>query len=273
MTCLLVGHVSDTRGIVVTPPNATGSSSLAAKATTPLIHLDLTSNNFFGPIPPFFSTFPNLRKLSLVFNLLDDVVLPSLFNITTLKTLNLSFNPFLPSLIPHSLSNLVNLETLWLSGCNLVGPILDSLRNLVLDFSINNLYGPIPSSLTRLTALTQIEFYNNSFFDQLPKEMSNLTSLRLIDRVAVECCKLAQPLWLRLFGNKLIGKLLENLGKNALLKWLDVFNNWFFGRIPRSLCEHGKLEELRMLESKCSEKILTSLGGYRSLSRVRLGTN
>ncbi|KAG4384225.1 hypothetical protein GLYMA_13G235000v4 [Glycine max] len=273
-----------------------------------LLHLDLTGNNFSGPIPPSFATFPNLQTLSLVYNLLDDVVSPSLFNITTLKTLNLSFNPFLPSPIPHSLGNLTNLETLWLSGCNLVGPIPESLGNLVnlrvLDFSFNNLYGPIPSSLTRLTALTQIEFYNNSLSAEFPKGMSNLTSLRLIDvsmnhlsgTIPDELCRLpleslnlyenrftgelppsiadSPNLYeLRLFGNKLAGKLPENLGKNAPLKWLDVSTNRFSGGIPESLCEHGELEELLMLENEFSGEIPASLGGCRRLSRVRLGTN
>ncbi|WVY94610.1 hypothetical protein V8G54_033698 [Vigna mungo] len=280
--------------------------------TLPLLpslrYLDLTGNNFSGPIPPSFGTFQNLQTLSLVFNLLDDVFPPSLFNITSLKTLNLSYNPFHPSPIPHSIGNLTNLETLWLSACNLVGPIPDSVGNLknlrVLDLTFNNLYGPIPSSLTRVTTLKQIELYNNSLSGELPRGLSNLTSLRLFDvsmnhlsgSIPDELCRLpleslnlyengltgelppsiadSPNLYeLRLFGNKLTGSLPDSLGKSGPLRWVDVSTNRFSGGIPASLCDHGELEEMLMLGNQFSGEIPASLGLCRSLTRVRLGKN
>lgn len=246
--------------------------------------------------------------LSLVYNLLESSIPPSLANITSLKTLNLSFNPFLPSPIPPEIGNLTNLEVLWLSSCNLVGNIPHSFGKLkklsVFDLSMNSLEGSIPSSIVEMTSLKQIEFYNNSFSGELPAGMSNLTSLRLIDismnhiggEIPDELCRLpleslnlfenrftgelpvsiadSPNLYeLKVFENLLTGELPEKLGKNGPLIYFDVSNNKFSGRIPVSLCERGALEELLMIHNEFSGEIPGSLGECRTLTRVRLGFN
>ncbi|KAL2341842.1 hypothetical protein Fmac_009782 [Flemingia macrophylla] len=233
---------------------------------------------------------------------------PSLFNLTTLTTLNLSYNPFLPSPLPPSLSNLTNLHTLWLTQCNLHGQIPSSIGNLLnlrlFDLASNNLHGPIPTSITRLTNLLQIELYNNSLSGHLPPGISNLTSLRLIDvsmnnltgpipdelcRLPLESLNLYENAFtgglppsiahspnlyeLRLFGNRLSGTLPETLGSNAPLTWLDVSSNRFSGSIPPSLCQKAQLEEVLMLDNDFSGGIPASLAACRSLTRVRLGNN
>lgn len=246
--------------------------------------------------------------LSLVYNLLESSIPPSLANITSLKTLNLSFNPFLPSPIPPEIGNLTNLEVLWLSSCNLVGNIPHSFGKLkklsVFDLSMNNLDGSIPSSIVEMTSLKQIELYNNSFSGELPVGMSNLTSLRLIDismnriggEIPDELCRLpleslnlfenrftgelpvsiadSPNLYeLKVFENLLTGELPEKLGKNGPLIYFDVSNNKFSGRIPVSLCERGALEELLMIHNEFFGEIPGSLGECRTLTRVRLGFN
>lgn len=270
--------------------------------------MDLTGNNFSGDIPESFGRFRSLEVLSLVENLLDGVVPPFLGNVSTLKQLNLSYNPFTPSDIPSELGNLTNLEILWLAGCNLVGRIPDSLGRLSrltdLDLSLNSLQGAIPASITRLSSVVQIELYNNSFSGVLPAGMSNLTSLRLLDAsmnklagpIPEELCEL--PLEslnlyenllegelptsitkspnlfeLRLFGNRLSGELPNDLGKNSPLLWIDVSNNQFTGELPESLCEKGVLEELLLIHNSFSGQIPSSLSKCHSLTRVRLANN
>ncbi|KAM1287799.1 hypothetical protein ACFX2J_001679 [Malus domestica] len=85
-------------------------------ATLPnLKYLDLTENNFSGPIPDSFSRLQKLKVLSLVYNLIKSTIPQFLDNISTLKMLNLSYNPFHPGRIPAELGNLTNLEVLWLT--------------------------------------------------------------------------------------------------------------------------------------------------------------
>ena len=245
----------------------TGSLPETLPLLPKLIYLDLTGNNFSGPIPLSFGSFKSLEILSLVSNLLEGTIPPSLGNITSLKMLNLSYNPFYPGRIPPEIGNLTNLEVLWLTQCNLVGVIPETLGKLKklkdLDLALNDLYGSTPSSLTELTSLRQIELYNNSLSGELPKGMGNLSSLRLLDasmnhltgRIPTELCSLSleslnlyENLYeLRLFGNRLTGRLPENLGKRSPLRWLDVSSNQFWGNIPASLCDFGELEEVLMI--------------------------
>lgn len=273
-----------------------------------LRHLDFTGNNFSGDIPESFGRFRRLEVLSLVGNLMDGTLPPFLGNISTLKQLNLSYNPFAPSRIPPELGNLTSLEILWLTQCNLVGPIPDSLGRLKrltdLDLALNYLHGPIPSSLTGLSSVVQIELYNNSLSGGLPAGMRNLTTLRLFDAstneldgtIPDELCQLpleslnlyenrfegklpesiadSPNLYeLRLFQNRLSGVLPKDLGKKSPLLWLDISYNQFSGAIPASLCSKGVLEELLLIHNSFSGEIPASLSECSSLTRVRLGNN
>ncbi|KAM1089864.1 hypothetical protein ACFX19_017783 [Malus domestica] len=85
----------------------------ALPATLPdLKYLNLTVNNFSGPIPYSFGRFQKLEVLSLVYNLIESTIPQFLDNISTLKMLNLSYNPFHLGQIPTELGNLTNLEDL-----------------------------------------------------------------------------------------------------------------------------------------------------------------
>lgn len=241
-------------------------------------------------------------------NLFDEKVPPHLGNISTLKVLNLSYNPFSPSPIPPEYGNLVNLEVLWLTACNLVSTIPSSLGNLKrlidLDLSVNALTGPIPHSLTSLSSVVQIELYNNSLSGSIPVGWSNLFSLRRFDasmnalegEIPADLCglpleslnlyenRLSGPLpesvalspnlyELRLFGNQLTGELPRDLGRNSPLIVLDASGNLFNGTIPVGLCEKGVLEELLLIDNSLSGKIPENLGKCWSLTRVRLKNN
>ncbi|PSS04809.1 Receptor-like protein kinase [Actinidia chinensis var. chinensis] len=187
-----------------------------------------------------------------------------------------------------------------------MGPIPDSLGRLVdLDLALNDLVGPVPSSLTELASVVQIELYNNSLTGELPATgWSNMTKLRLLDAsmneltgtIPDELCslpleslnlyenqfegKLPENLVkspnlyeLRLFSNRLTGELPRDLGKNSPLMWVDVSNNLFSGKIPATLCEKGALEELLMIHNTFSGELPASLGDCRKLTRVRFGYN
>ncbi|KAJ7948367.1 Receptor-like protein kinase [Quillaja saponaria] len=232
----------------------------------------------------------------------------SLGNISTLKELQIAYNPFSPSLIPSEFGNLTNLEVLWLTGCNLFGPIPSSLGRLTrlknLDLSVNRLSGSIPSSVVQLKSIVQIELYNNSLSGDLPLGMSNLTNLRRFDASMNEltgiipdglCSLQLESLnlyenrfegslpesisWspnlkeLKLFNNSLNGQLPRELGKNSSLQYLDVSYNQFSGEIPETLCEKGELIDLLLIYNSFSGKIPDSLGKCQTLNRVRLRQN
>ncbi|KAJ6769894.1 LEUCINE-RICH REPEAT RECEPTOR-LIKE PROTEIN KINASE FAMILY PROTEIN-RELATED [Salix purpurea] len=281
--------------------NINSTLPLDISACQNLQHLDLSQNLLTGTLPHTLADLPNLRYLDLTGNNFSG-------NITTLRMLNLSYNPFTPGRIPPEFGNFTNLEILWLSQCNLIGEIPDSLGRLKklrdLDLAYNNLVGSIPKSLTELTSVVQIELYNNSLTGGLPRGMGKLTELKRFDAsmnrltgwIPDELCQLpleslnlyengftgtlppgiadSPNLYeLRLFQNGLTGELPQNLGKNAPLRWLDVSNNNLTGQIPASLCQYGELEEILMIYNSFSGQIPESLSHCRSLTRVRLGYN
>lgn len=270
--------------------------------------LELQENNFTGDIPASFGEFTQLESLSLFNNLLNGTISSSLGNISTLKELRLAYNPFQPGQLPSQLSNLTNLEYLWLSGCNLVGEIPESLTRLTkltnLDLSFNGLTGSIPSSITEMKSIEQIELFKNSLSGELPVKWVNTTTLlrfdasmnQLTGTIPNELCELqleSLNLYenrlegtlpesiarsknlseLKLFNNKLRGGLPSELGKYSPLQTLDLSYNQFSGEIPDGLCEKGSLEDLVLIYNSFSGKIPQSLGKCRSLRRVRLRHN
>ncbi|KAJ4977275.1 hypothetical protein NE237_002381 [Protea cynaroides] len=301
-TCVNLQHLNLAQNLLVGPL----PSSLSDIPN--LRHLDFTGNNFSGDIPTSLGRFPKLEVLSLVGNLFNGTIPSFLGNISTLKQLNLSYNPFAPSQIPPDLGNLINLEVLWFTQCNLVGQIPDSLGMLQslldLDLAINSLHGPIPKSITNLSSVVQIELYNNSLSGGFPPGMSNLKALRRLDAsmndlngtIPEELCglsleslnlyenRLEGPLpesivkspnlyELKLFQNQLTGELPKELGTNSPLKTIDVSQNQFSGNIPVNLCANGSLQELLLISNMFTGQIPESLGHCLSLTRVRMMGN
>ncbi|XP_060188063.1 receptor-like protein kinase HSL1 [Lycium barbarum] len=273
-----------------------------------LRYLNLNGCSFSGNIPASFGRFRQLETLDLTENILTGKVPAVLGNVTSLKRLELAYNPFEPSHFPPELGNLTNLETLWLSMCNLVGSIPLSIEKLSrltnFDVSNNGLVGSIPSKIFQLNSIVQMELYNNSLTGVLPMGWSNLTKLRRLDvstnkltgTIPDELCELpleslnlfenkfeglfpesiakSPNLYeLKLFSNRFSGSLPSELGKNSALQNLDVSYNKFSGKIPESLCEMGALEDLIMIYNSFSGSVPDSLGNCWSLLRVRFRGN
>ncbi|KAK3000123.1 hypothetical protein RJ639_024686 [Escallonia herrerae] len=273
-----------------------------------LKHLNLDGNSLTGEIPESFGSFRGLETLGLAGNLLTGTVPGFLSNVTSLKSLQLAYNPFRPGRLAPRLGNLSNLETLWVSQCNLWGQIPETFSRLSrltsLDVSNNRLNGSIPTLIFRLTSLVQIELFNNSFTGEIPAGWSNLTALRnfdasmnrLVGAIPDELCELPlASLFLyenelegvlpdsiarspnlfemKLFTNRLTGSLPTDLGKNSPLQILDVSENQFSGKIPPNLCGKGALVELLLIYNTFSGEIPVSLGQCWSLSRVRMRSN
>ncbi|XP_057755686.1 receptor-like protein kinase 5 [Arachis stenosperma] len=205
-----------------------------------LRHLDLSQNTLVGTIP---SSPPSTTSTS------PSTTSPATFSLNSATLFTASIQLLCAESAPKS-TQLANLKELWHSGCNLIGPIPNSIGNLTrlenLDLSKNKFTGEIPESLSGLNSVFQIELYENALTGALPRG---------------------------LFRNELVGSLPSELGSNSLLQIIDVSFNRFSGELPAGLCRWGKLEELLMLFNSFSWKISESLGNCTSLRRVRIGNN
>ncbi|CAI9106035.1 OLC1v1005090C1 [Oldenlandia corymbosa var. corymbosa] len=149
-----------------------------------LEYLDLYYNNFSGtPIPPFLGSLKNLRYLDLDANFVD---LPpdSFCNLTSLISMDLSFNQFEGS-IPLCIGNLSSLTSLYLESNKLGGELPDELGNLkqltTLDLSVNYFEGPIPSSFGQLSMMKSLNLNANQLNGTIPPALLNLTELDTLD--------------------------------------------------------------------------------------------
>ncbi|KAL0910333.1 hypothetical protein M5K25_021306 [Dendrobium thyrsiflorum] len=300
--CSSLTHLDLSQNLLVGPLPSLSSLRL-------LRYLDFAGNNFSGGIPPSFALLPSLEILSLTANLLDETIPSFLGDISTLRQLNLSYNPFSPGRIPSSLANLTNLEILWLAGCSLVGDIprplghLSKLTNL--DISGNSLTGGIPDTLSGLSSVIQIELYSNSLTGTFPAGLSNLTSLRRIDAAMnslsgpipddvfsipeLESLHLyknqfngslpsttamaGKLLEFRIFSNNLSGPLPANLGNSSPFMFLDLSGNQLTGEIPKEICQGGVLQELLIFDNYLSGGLPQGLGQCQTLTRIRLANN
>ncbi|KAK1435262.1 hypothetical protein QVD17_01023 [Tagetes erecta] len=160
--------------------------------------LDLSSNNFYGPIPNVSSALQWLdlskNKFNGKINFVCQIVDGFLF------FLDLSQNSFTGQ-IPDCLWHFKELKLL-------------SLGN-------NNLFGRLPASIKYLFNLEIMYLYNNSLSGELPLSLKKCTSLTFLE----------------LGSNNFSGHIPVWIGENLPgLYTLSLTSNNFFGTIPSQLC-------------------------------------
>ncbi len=107
------------------------------------------------------------------------------------------------------------------------------------------LAGPIPLSLSRLSALERLDLYRNDLTGGIPPELGLLTELRelrlgenpLGGGIPPELGSLASLVTLNLYGTGLVGEIPEELGSLESLETLMVYGNNLEGCIPDGLLQ------------------------------------
>ena len=162
--------------------NADGSGNVTG------LYLDW--NFVIGRIPPELGGLADLEEIYLSGNLLlEGPIPPGLFNISGLRTLNLS-NTDLGGPLPSAIGRLANLERLNLRGSGVTGPIpreLGKLTNLqTLNLAGNYISGPIPPSLGNLSSL---EFLSCFWCERaVPTGLTGLSSLESLKAGGTSLC-------------------------------------------------------------------------------------
>ena len=105
---------------------------------------------------------PKIEVFLLHSNELNGIVPSFIGNLSSLKNLTLAYNPLAQGVIPHELGNLSRLHHLWMTDCNLLEEIPESLRNITdmvyVDLSQNQLTGNIPNKLMVLFKYDKFAF-------------------------------------------------------------------------------------------------------------------
>ena len=150
--------------LTLTGKGLSGQISSSLGNLTFLNYLDLSDNNFFGPLP-LLSGLQQLQYLFLNNNNLSANIPDALTNCSNLIDLDISSNSLVGSISPKFglLSNLVSVS---LADNQLNGSIpseLGQLRNN-LEYLIlggNRISGEIPASIFSLSSLTSLSLDNN----------------------------------------------------------------------------------------------------------------
>ncbi|XP_019438628.1 PREDICTED: probable LRR receptor-like serine/threonine-protein kinase At1g74360 isoform X1 [Lupinus angustifolius] len=118
-----------------------------------IVRLDLSFNNFSGPLPVEISQLSSLKYLMLSYNHFSGPIPHEFGNMLRLQALDIGSNN-LSGRIPPSLGNLTSLLWLMLANNSLTGEIPPELGNcsslLWLNLAYNKLSGRFPSELSKI---------------------------------------------------------------------------------------------------------------------------
>nr|CAD1835595.1 unnamed protein product [Ananas comosus var. bracteatus] len=209
--------------------------------------VDLTGNNFYGPIPPDLCAGGNLSVLVLGHNQFNGSFPGEIIaRCSSLRRVILCSNSFRGN-IPVNMSVNLGISYLDLSSNFLEGSIPSRLgywHNLsMLDISNNSLSGPIPPELGNLKNLATLRASSNKLTGSIPAELGGCTKLLCLDltrnnlsgNIPVEITTLVSLQNLLLSGNKLSGAIPDSFTALQGLLELELGNNTLEGSIPRSL--------------------------------------
>ncbi|MDO7875132.1 DUF6443 domain-containing protein [Hymenobacter sp. ASUV-10] len=196
--------------------------------SSPLVIINLSDNQFDGPLPASWLQVPTLTQLNLMRNRLTGS-LPYAGYAARLEAWMAAGNRFSGSL-PGGLGRLTALRVLDLSQNQLSGTLPDSLRYAVglniLNLATNRLRGDLNIGIGDLPALTLLDLSNNQFTGDIPAFMHTTAATQLL-----------------FAHNRLTGAQPWPLGVQPAAALLDVRDNELdFAALTIHLDGHGSLE-------------------------------
>ncbi|CAH1452663.1 unnamed protein product [Lactuca virosa] len=216
-----------------------------------LRYLNLSSNSISGKAPDLSSAFDN----NSVIDLSSNNFYGPISNVSsTVASLNLSRNKFYGGIsflcqIVHGNLSFVDLSHNFLSG-QLPDCLWHFKELKVLNLGHNNLSGRLPPSIGSLIQLEALYLYENNFSGELPFSIKNCTSLTS----------------LILWANKFSGNVPVWIGENLSgLYVLILRSNNFFGTIPLQLCRLANLQILDLSINNLHGSIPSCLNNFTSM--------
>ncbi|CAI8596268.1 unnamed protein product [Vicia faba] len=277
-----------------------------------LTRLNLSFNNFSGPLPAEISQMSGLVFLTLSNNNFNGTIPSELEKLSKLQALELAFNSF-SGPIPASLGKLNSLLWLMLANNSLTGQIPHELGNcsslLWLNLANNKLTGMFPSELTRIGRNAMETFELNlknmvgvvagnseclSMKSWIPANYppfsfvysiltrKNCRSLwdRLLKGYGIFPMCASEPStrsyhkfgYVQLSGNMISGEIPSEIGNMLNFSMLHLGDNRFNGEFPKEI---GGLPliVLNMTRNKFSGEIPEEIGNMKCMQNLDLSWN
>lgn len=279
---------------------------------TNLTRLELSNNNFSGPLPAEISRMSGLIFLTLSNNNFNGTIPSELGKLSKLQALELSSNSFTGQ-IPPSLGNLKSLLWLMLANNSLTGEIPPKLGNcsslLWLNLANNKLTGKFPSELTKIgrNAMETFESNHKNMVGVVAGNSECLSMRRWIPAdyppfsfvYSILTRKNCRSLWDRLLkgygifpmcasepstrsshkfgyvqlsGNQISGEIPSEIGTMLNFSMLHLGDNKFSGEFPPEI---GGLPliVLNMTRNKFSGEIPREIGNMKCMQNLDLSWN
>ncbi|RAL51813.1 hypothetical protein DM860_010531 [Cuscuta australis] len=240
-------------------------AGLSTNLSESLKFFDLSNNRFENlAIPGWVLQLRNLLHLDLSFNNFKGPI-PEITNATKLQYIDLSKNHF-NSTIPDWLYLCKDLEFVHFSYSLLQGTISNAIANLTslntLDFFGNRLSGKIPKEVSRMCGLQFLFLTFNDFEGDVSDSFGDMSD-----------CFLASMKLLCVRGNRLSGHLPERFGDFAGMQHLHFGGNLFSGEIPASLGKLTSLLEMSLYGNRFTGSLPESFGRLSNLEDLYADNN
>ncbi|KAK1315365.1 Receptor-like protein kinase HSL1 [Acorus calamus] len=246
-----------------------------------LIDIDLSLNDFSGPIPPAFGGFRNLQSIVMYNNHLSGPIPDGIGRLPLLRDVRL-FNNNMSGTLPSDLGLYSKLWNLELDNNGFSGEIPANIcygGNLSAIVLFNNrMSGPLPASLASCKALTAIQIYDNGFSGPVPVGVWSLPALATVMisgnsfSGGIPDSMTAALTRLQIDGNAFSGPL-PSMTSSPELRVLVASRNGFSGAIPPGIASLAQLQKLALDGNQLSGPIPNGLGGLTSLTFLNLSHN
>jgi Leucine-rich repeat (LRR) protein len=227
-----------------------------------LTELNVSNNNFMGPIPSIPCMNSSLvRFLDFSYNNHSGQIPSGLGACSKLKVFRAGFNSLI-GLLPHDLYNLTGLEEISLPFNNLLGPISSDIVNLAklnnLELYGNELSGKLPKNIGKLSKLKHLILHMNSLTGSLPPSLVNCTNLTTLilrfnflegDISTFNFSGLHQLIVVDLGINNFFGNLPVSLFSCKSLKAVRLSQNQLVGHIPQEVVQLKFLSFLSLVHN------------------------
>ncbi|XP_048131594.1 receptor-like protein 7 [Rhodamnia argentea] len=212
----------------------------------------------------------------------------SLFRLLHLESLNLAFNDFNASSIPHGFGNLSKLHYLNLSYSEFSGKVPSDISRLsrLISLDLSRMWGDLEmpnlgNFVQNLTMLRELDLSNTSIPSPFPHVLANLSSLKslklancqLNGELPVSIFRLPNLEVLHIGNNDNLSGFIPELHWGSRLKSLSLSGTNFSGEIPVSIGNLIFLNELSISDCGFSGSLPASLGNLSKLSYLDISSN
>ncbi|KAJ9190555.1 hypothetical protein P3X46_001742 [Hevea brasiliensis] len=213
--------------------------------------IDLSSNNFEGPLP---SVFSNPGGIDLSNNSFSGSIYTFLCNKIHRLNFEKSFHHYLTTEVLNLGKNLLSGEIpdCWMNWKSLA----------VIELNDNYFGGKIPRSIGTLSDLSFLNLRNNNLSGKIPLSLKHCKQLRVLD----------------LGENGLSGNIPTWLGisfPGEEISSMDILNlrgNKFHGHIPKELCRMTSLQILDLANNNFSGTIPSCISNFSAMVEKNYGT-